>query len=62
MKKKFVSLLLVSALAVSMTACGSSGKSDNAKSTTSASAEKDTDTYRIGICQLLEHDGENQST
>lgn len=62
MKKKFVSLLLVSALAVSMTACGSSGKSDNAKSTTSASVEKDTDTYRIGICQLLEHEALDAAT
>ena len=62
MKKKFVSLLLVSALAVSMAACGSSDKSDNAKSTTSASAEKDADTYQIGICQLLEHEALDAAT
>ena len=62
MKKKFVSLLLVSALAVSMSACGSSDKSDNAKSTTSASAEKDADTYQIGICQLLEHEALDAAT
>ena len=47
MKKKLMSALLVAAMVVSLTACGSSQAS-----TSGASGDK---TYNVGICQRVEH-------
>lgn len=65
MKKKIVSVLMIAALAIGMTACGNSGSADSGKTNTSASAEgtsTDGKTYRIGICQQLEHQALDAAT
>lgn len=59
MKKKVVSVLLVAAMAISMTACGSSSdSSDSSDDSKEASGE----TYTIGICQLVQHDALDAAT
>ncbi len=64
MKKKLLSMVLVSAMAVSMTACGSSEKpaeTTAAAAATEAPAEAEAPTeeaaesYTVGICQLVQH-------
>lgn len=55
LSKKIVSLLTVTALAASLTACGSS----NGKSGSDSSGKK---TYKIGICQLVEHNALDAAT
>ena len=73
MKKKILALLLVTAMAaMSLTACGnqsgapSSGASDSSESSTTpepgAATPDDGKTYRIGICQLLEHEALDAAT
>lgn len=53
--KKLVSVLTVTALVASLTACGSSSD----KSGSESSGKK---TYKIGICQLVEHDALDAAT
>lgn len=55
LSKKIISLLTVTALATSLTACGSS-------SDKSSSSSSDKKTYKIGICQLVEHDALDAAT
>ena len=76
MKKKVCSLLLTAALAVCMTACGSTSESvsdstasadsaqteDSATTETAASASADGTTYHIGICQLVQHEALDAAT
>ena len=49
--KKIISLSMVAAMALSMTACGNS----TSGSASSTEAKASSDAYHIGICQLLEH-------
>lgn len=63
MKKKFLSAIMAAALTVALTACG--GTSDSADGTGSSSTNKadtDSDAYRIGICQLVQHDALDAAT
>lgn len=66
MKKKFLSTIMVAALTLALTACG--GTSDSADGTGSSSsgskdkAVTDSDAYRIGICQLVQHDALDAAT
>ncbi len=68
--KKILTLVLSIILAISMTACGSSGtevkeeKSAEAESTTEKTATTaDSDTvYNIGICQLVQHEALDAAT
>jgi len=56
MKKKLLALILASAMALSLAACGSSGETapaDGAKEP--ADAEPAAQSYTIGICQLVQH-------
>lgn len=53
--KKIVSLLTVTALVTSLTACGSSNEK-------SGSGSSDKKTYKIGICQLVEHEALDAAT
>lgn len=65
MKKKLLSILMVAALAVSMTACGSSSDSEGEAEGTEAEAddtEASGDSYTIGICQLVQHDALDAAT
>lgn len=64
MKKKVLSILMVAALAISMTACGSSSDSEGE---TEEAAEESTEeasgeSYRVGICQLVQHDALDAAT
>ena len=59
MKKKILALVMASAMALSLAACGSSGGSStpaasSAAGSAAASAPA-TETYTIGICQLVQH-------
>lgn len=67
MKKKVLSVLLTAVMAVSvLTGCGSSEstttESAAASGTEAASTTTDGQTYRIGICQLVEHDALDAAT
>lgn len=64
MKKKLLSILMVTALVLSMTACGGSSDSDEAdsKETSEASEETSGESYTIGICQLVQHDALDAAT
>lgn len=64
MKKKLLSILVVAALVLSMTACGGSSDSDEAdsKETNEASEEASGESYTIGICQLVQHDALDAAT
>ena len=53
MKKKLVSILMVAAMVLSMTACG--GNSDSSEGG-SSEEESSGEAYNIGICQLVQHD------
>lgn len=55
LSKKIVSLLTVTALVTSLTACGSSNEK-------SGSGSSDKKTYKIGICQLVEHEALDAAT
>lgn len=55
LSKKIVSLLTVTALVTSLTACGSSSEK-------SGSESSDKKTYKIGICQLVEHEALDAAT
>lgn len=65
---KSLSLLLVSAMALTMTACGSSNASDNASDNNASSTENQTSasadgqSYNIGILQQLEHPALDSAT
>lgn len=52
MKKRILSVIMVAALAFSMTACGGSKDSESEPAEEKAEAK---DSYTIGICQMLEH-------
>lgn len=67
MKKKFLSLTLALTLAASLTACGSStGTKEESSSTsetqgttvesTTESTQSEDTVYKIGVCQLVQHD------
>ena len=58
--KKIVSLLTTAALVASLTACGgaSNTSSDASKSGSDSGSKK----YRIGICQLVEHEALDAAT
>lgn len=56
--KKIVSLLTATALMCSLTACGGTGSQDTS-GTTGSSQDK---VYRIGICQLTEHEALDAAT
>ena len=58
--KKIVSLLTTAALVASLTACGgaSNTSSDASKSSSDSGSKK----YRIGICQLVEHEALDAAT
>lgn len=61
MKKKIISLLMVSAMAVSLVACGSTSNTaagDSAAASTeetSDAASSDGQTYNVGVIQLVQH-------
>ena len=69
MKKKVLALTLAAAMALSLTACGGNGGSSAAGSSaagssaagSSASSAAGT-TYKIGICQLVQHDALDAAT
>ena len=58
MKKKLLAIMMVAAMVVSMTACGSSSDSEGESEDKEASSEK----YKIGICQLVQHDALDAAT
>lgn len=58
MKKKLLSIMMVAAMVVSMTACGSSSGSEGETKKEDASGDK----YTIGICQLVQHDALDAAT
>ena len=64
MKKKLLSILMVAALAVSMTACGGSSDSEEAEDSSAeeATEESSGETYSIGICQLVQHEALDAAT
>ncbi|MGN1192207.1 MAG: ABC transporter substrate-binding protein [Dorea sp.] len=64
MKKKLLSILMVAALAISMTACGGSSDSGEAEDSSAeeATEESSGETYRIGICQLVQHEALDAAT
>ena len=64
MKKKLLSILMVAALAISMTACGGSSDSEEAEESSAeeATEESSGETYRIGICQLVQHEALDAAT
>lgn len=73
MKKKLLSVLLTATLAMSLTACGSESTSTDSAAATDATvateaasddaaASTDGATYRIGICQLVQHDALDAAT
>lgn len=49
MKKKIVSMVMVAAMAMGLAACGSSAADDQ------AGADADGKTYKVGVCQLVQH-------
>ncbi|MGN1377216.1 MAG: ABC transporter substrate-binding protein [Dorea sp.] len=59
MKKKLVSILMVAAMVLSMTACG--GNSDSSEGG-SSEEESSGEAYSIGICQLVQHDALDAAT
>ncbi|MDY2814215.1 MAG: ABC transporter substrate-binding protein [Dorea sp.] len=64
MKKKLLSILMVAALAISMTACGGSSDSGEAEDSSAEEATEESagKTYRIGICQLVQHEALDAAT
>lgn len=64
MKKKILSLLMVSAMAFSMVACGSSTDTsdDSAAEATEDSASADGQSYKVGVIQLVQHDALDAAT
>jgi len=73
MKKRIVALMMAMGLVFSMAACGSgdAGKADDAAKDTvkdtaqaesQAPAEEGGETYKVGICQLMEHEALDAAT
>ena len=63
MKKKFLALLLTLAMALSLAACGGkSGGADNPGTQEPSSSGGDAKTYKVGICQLLQHPALDEAT
>lgn len=66
--KKAVSLLLAAAMTVALSACGSAASSSEASSaaetseTSASQASADGTVYKIGICQLVQHDALDVAT
>ena len=65
MKKKILSTIMVAALTLALTACG--GSTDSSSGTDSGSKKGSTDSnanakYKIGICQLVQHDALDAAT
>lgn len=65
MKKKILSTIMVAALTLALTACG--GSADSSSGTDSGSKKGSTDSnanakYKIGICQLVQHDALDAAT
>lgn len=66
--KKAVSLLLAAAMTVGLSACGSAASSSEASSaaetseTSASQASADGTVYKIGICQLVQHDALDVAT
>lgn len=61
--KKFLAVLVVSTMTLSMAACGgnNSGNTDSGSASSDDSAN-DSTTYKIGICQLVEHEALDAAT
>ncbi|SDB03943.1 ABC transporter substrate-binding protein [Eubacterium oxidoreducens] len=64
MKKKILAALVVGAMAASLAACGSSASNDAATSGAEGSSSEaaNGETYKIGICQLVQHDALDAAT
>lgn len=62
MKKRLLSILMVAVLALSLTACGSSSDSSESGESTEESESSEAKTYKIGICQLVEHEALDAAT
>jgi len=66
MKKKVLALALAAVMALSLAACGSSGSSSASSASSAAgsasSSSASGETYKIGICQLVQHDALDAAT
>ena len=67
--KKAVSLMMAAAMTMGLAACGSSASTDTAASTADASSTTeaaestaDSKVYRVGICQLVQHEALDAAT
>lgn len=58
-KKKIMALVLAGVMALSMSACGGKSESTEAGSTAAAAPDK---VYKVGICQLVQHDALDAAT
>ena len=64
MKKKVLSIMMAAALVLSLAACGNSSDNEGAAKTKTEEKKEDAsgDAYRIGICQLVQHDALDAAT
>lgn len=64
MKKKVLSVMMAAALVLSLAACGNSSDNEGAAKTKTEEKKEDAsgDAYRIGICQLVQHDALDAAT
>lgn len=64
MKKKVLSIMMAAALVLSLAACGNSSDNEGADETKAEEKKEDAsgDAYRIGICQLVQHDALDAAT
>ena len=60
MKKKVLAILVTAAMVCGLAACGNSADGNNASAKTDEGA-KDA-TYRVGICQLVQHESLDAAT
>lgn len=65
--KKFLALVLTCSMVFAMTACGSSAANDSAASSDSVAENttdntESSDSYTVGICQLVQHDALDAAT
>lgn len=57
MKKRIVSILAISVMAMGLVACGTKDSKDSA-----SNASNGSNTYRVGICQLVQHEALDAAT
>lgn len=64
MKKKLLSIMMAAALVLSLAACGNSSDNEGGAETKTEENKDDSsgDAYRIGICQLVQHDALDAAT